>query len=215
MAGTSQGRIIRVRSSLMKRNWLVVLTFGGLLAVGLLLRWPMAAAAQQAGTPTPQGGPRAEAFLDEPTNVRAGPGTNYDLVGTLVKGQGGAILGQAQNGSFLWLKIVYIGGPDNTGWVLKDLVRAVGDLNTVPILDLPPTPTLPPTSTAAVAAFEGTPTPGPQRLPTFTAPPPVVRPTLLPVQGVREGGGIPPALIIISLFVLGAFGALVSLLRRR
>jgi hypothetical protein len=116
---------------------------------------------------------------------------------------------------YVWLKIVYIGGPDNAGWVLKDLVRVAGDLNTVPILDSPPTPTLPPTSTAAVEAFEGTPTPEPQRLPTFTAPPPVVRPTLLPVQGVREGGGVPPALIIISLFVLGAFGALVSLLRRR
>ena len=199
----------------MKRNWLVVLTFGGLLAAGLLLRRPMAAAARQAGTPTPAGGPRVEAFLDEPTNVRAGPGTDYDLVGTLVKGQGGAILGQVLRSPYVWLKIVYIGGPDNTGWVLKDLVRVVGDLNTVPILDLPPTPTLPPTSTAAVEAFEGTPTPEPQRLPTFTAPPPVVRPTLLPVQGVREGGGVPPALIITSLFVLGAFGALVSLLRRR
>ena len=202
-----------MRSSIMKRNWLVVLTFGGLLAVGLLLRGPVAA--QQAGTPTPEGGPRVEAFLDEPTNVRAGPGTDYDLVGTLVKGQGGAILGQVLRSPYVWLKIVYIGGPDNAGWVLKDLVRVAGDLNTVPILDLPPTPTLPPTSTAAVEAFEGTPTPGPQRLPTFTAPPPVVRPTLLPVQGVREGGGVPPALIIISLFVLGAFGALVSLLRRR
>jgi uncharacterized protein YraI len=175
----------------------------------------VAAAAQQAGTPTPEGGPRGEAFLDEPTNVRAGPGTDYDLVGTLVKGQGGAILGQVLRSPYVWLKIVYIGGPDNAGWVLKDLVRVAGDLNTVPILDLPPTPTLPPTSTAPVEAFEGTPTPGPQRLPTFTAPPPVVRPTLLPVQGVREGGGVPPALIIISLFVLGAFGALVSLLRRR
>jgi hypothetical protein len=35
------------------------------------------------------------------------------------------------------------------------------------------------------------------------------------VQGVREAGGVPPALIIISLFVLGSFGGLVSLLRRR
>ncbi|MBM2850805.1 MAG: SH3b protein, partial [Anaerolineales bacterium] len=189
MAGSSQGRIIGMRSSIMKRNWLVVLTFGGLLAVGLLLRGPVAAAAQQAGTPTPEGGPRVEAFLDEPTNVRAGPGTDYDLVGTLVKGQSGAILGQVLRSPYVWLKIVYIGGPDNAGWVLKDLVRVAGDLNTVPILDLPPTPTLPPTSTAAGEAFEGTPTPGPQRLPTFTAPPPVVRPTLLPVQGVREGGG--------------------------
>jgi hypothetical protein len=38
---------------------------------------------------------------------------------------------------------------------------------------------------------------------------------LLPVQGVREAGGLPPALIIISLFALGSIGVIVSLLRRR
>src|SRR3990172_3877439 len=154
----------------MRRNWLIVLTFGGLFAVGPLFRGPAAATAPEGGTPTPEGGPRVEAFLAEPTNVRAGPGTDYDLVGTLVKGQSGAILGQVLRSPYVWLKIVYIGGPDNAGWVLKDLVRVAGDLNTVPILDLPPTPTLPPTSTAAGAAFERTPTPPPQPLPTFTPP---------------------------------------------
>jgi hypothetical protein len=53
------------------------------------------------------------------------------------------------------------------------------------------------------------------RPPTFTPPPAVVRPTLLPVQGVRDGSRLPPALLIISLFVLGSFGTFVSLLRRR
>jgi hypothetical protein len=131
----------------------------------------------------------------------------------MIKGQSGAILGRSPN-SF-WLKIVYLGGPDNTGWVYKDLVRVVGDIPSLPTIIPPPTPTLPPTSTANVAALAVSPTPGEEHLPTFTAPPPIIRPTLLPVQGVREGGGIPPALIIISLFAIGSFGTLVSLLRRR
>jgi hypothetical protein len=197
----------------MRRNFLLVLTFIWLLAAGWLLREPGTAAAQQAATPTPEG-PFVVAFLDEPTNIRAGPGTNYDLVGTLVKGQTGAILGRSSDG--FWLKIVYLGGPENTGWVYAPYVRVVGaEVPFIPTLVAPPTPTLPPTPTGAVETLAGSPTPGPQRLPTFTAPPPVVRPTLLPVQGVREGGGLPPALVIISLLVLGSFGALVSLLRRR
>ncbi len=197
---------------MMRRNRLFVLTFFCLLAGGLGWRESVAAQAQQVGTPTPEG-LRIDVFQD--VNVRAGPGTDYDLVGTMINGQSGAILGQAQRGPYLWLKIVYIGGPDNLGWVLKDLVRVVGDLNTVPVLTLPPTPTVPPLSTSGAATPEGSATPGGERLPTFTAPPPVVRPTLLPVQGVLEGGGIPSAILIISLLMLGSFGALVSLLRRR
>ena len=171
-----------------------------------------AALARQAGTPTAEE-LRIEVFQD--VNVRAGPGTDYDLVGTMVNGQSGVILGQAQRGPYLWIKIIYVGGPNNEGWVLKDLVRIVGELNTVPVLAPPATPTVPPTPGVEAPAGSATPNPNGAWLPTFTAPPPVVRPTLLPVQGIREGGGIPPALIIIGLFVLGSFGALVSVLRRR
>lgn len=168
-----------------------------------------AALAWQLASPTPPG-TRVEAFQD--VNVRAGPGTEFDQVGVMVRGQSGAILGRTPN-SF-WLKIEYIGGPDNTGWVYKDLVRVVGDVLSMPTIIPPPTPTLPPTPTGEVTLAVVV-TSAPDTLPTFTAPPPVVRTTLLSPQGTGRSGGFPPALFIISLFVLGVFGGLVSLLRQR
>jgi len=191
-----------------------------LLLVGVLngLWWmafqaPVNAPYRQAPTPTLPA-LRAEAY-EEDVNVRAGPGTDYERVGTLVRGQSGAILAQAQTVG-VWLKIVYIGGPDNTGWVAQDVVRVIGDLAQAPVVQPPPTPTLPPVPTLALTTtVEARVTPGAERLPTFTAPPLAAYPTLLPVQGVREEGGFPPAVVIISLFVLGGFGALLSLLRRR
>jgi hypothetical protein len=157
---------------------------------------------------------RAEAY-DEDVNVRAGPGTDYERVGTLVRGQSGAILGQAQTRG-IWLKIVYIGGPENTGWVAQDVVKVIGDLAQAPTMLPPPTPTLPPVPTQIITttvAAPGTPEIG--RLPTFTAPAPAAYPTLLPVQGRSDDKGFPPAILMVSLFVLGGFGTLISLLRRR
>jgi hypothetical protein len=157
---------------------------------------------------------RAEAY-DEDVNVRSGPGTDYERVGTLVRGQSGAILGQAQTVG-TWLKIVYIGGPENTGWVAQDVVKVIGDLGQAPTMEPPPTPTLPPAPTLAITTtVEALSTAEPGRLPTFTAPPPAAHPTLLPVQGLHEENGFPPAILIVSLFVLGGFGMLISLLRRR
>jgi hypothetical protein len=187
-----------------------------LVALGLLGRErALAAPIRQADTPTP---PlvRVE-VLDEFTNVRAGPGTNYDLVGRMNRGQGGEVLGKVVFGDLVWLKVVYIGGPDNTGWVFRNNVQVIGDLALAPDLAVPPTPTLPPTSRPNPDTIFGTATPDPNanRLPTFTAPPPVVRPTLLPAIGAADERGFPPALAIISLFVLGVFGLLASWLRRQ
>lgn len=193
---------------------LAVVVVWAALALG---RPAVAAPVPQAGTP---GGLQVEVF--EEVNVRAGPGTDYDLIGKLVPGQSETILGRATVGAFVWLKIVYFGGPDNAGWVLAGLVRVAGDVNTLPEVAIPPTPTLPPTATLGVFV-DVTPTPGGEgiegsrdRLPTFTAPAPVIRPTLLPAQGLTSGGGaFPPALAIIALFVMGVFAGLVSLIRSR
>jgi len=195
------------------------LLLAGLCGAALLWRSPAPVAAQPSGptfTPSPTG-PQILAFQDDPVNLRSGPGTEYDQVGVLVKGQIAPILGVTQIGPYTWFKIVYIGGPDNAAWVYKDVVRLLGDIPSIPTILPPPTPTLRSAGTPAGAATESTatPNPGAPRLPTFTAPAPVVRPTLLPVQGVREAGGIPPAMIILSLFVLGVLGGLASLLRRR
>ena len=172
----------------------------------------VAAGVRQAASPTPPE-VRVEAYQD--VNVRAGPGTDYDPVGRLIRGQSGAILGRSPDSA--WLKIVYIGAPDNTGWVFRDLVRVVGDVPSMATIIPPPTPTLPPTLTLPAIVPEGalTPTPDEGRLPTFTAPAPVIRPTLLPEQAAPQRLAVPPALVILVLFVLGTFGGLVSLLRSR
>ena len=199
---------------MLKRNHLALAGVGAMCAGVWLISLPVAMAAppRQAASPTPPE-IRVEAYQD--VNVRAGPGTDYDPVGKLIRGQSGAILGRSPDSS--WLKIVYIGGPENTGWVFKDLVRVIGDVPSMPTIIPPPTPTLPPTLTPALAASEGSATLAPEdgRLPTFTAPAPVIRPTLLPVQNTGEGLAFPPALLILVLFALGTFGGLVSLLRMR
>ncbi len=197
-------------------RWLFagLLLLCGLAALSLSTPSAQPASAAPAAQAT-AGGVQVEVFED--VNVRAGPGTDYDLIGKLVPGQTETVLGKALNGQFLWLKVVYFGGPDNTGWVLSGLVRVVGDLDAVPDLAIPPTPTRPATATLAVFV-EVTTTPGPEagRLPTFTPPAPPIRPTLLPVQGAASGSGaFPPALAIIVLFVMGAFAGLVSLIRSR
>ena len=202
---------VRQANKTMKQT-ILILGLLNILVLGAFSR-PAAAPPLQAATPT-QPTLRAEAY-DEDVNVRSGPGTNYDRVGTLVRGQSGAIVGQAQT-IHTWLKIIYIGGPDNFGWVQQDVVRVVGDLSQAPTVDVPPTPTLPPAPTSAITVtVVAVGTPVAARLPTFTAPAPVVLPTLLPVQGVSESGNFPPAIIIISLFVLGGVAGLISLLRRR
>jgi hypothetical protein len=199
---------------MLRKIWLA-LTLSGLLA-GITLLRAAAAPLAQAPTAVPfatltPSGPQVEASDD--VNVRSGPGTDYDLIGVMVKGQTGAILGRSPDSK--WLLVVYIGGPNNQGWVYKDLIRVVGDVPSFPTVAVPPTPTLPPTPTPGVAAPEGSATPEPGRYPTFTPAPPVARPTLLPVQGANSGSGLPPALLIITLFVLGGIGAFLTLLRRR
>lgn len=194
----------------LRRRFIMCLLLGLVLALAWL---PPAVAGPlpQASTPTP---PPLRVEIYDDVNVRAGPGTYYDLVGRMIKGQMGEILGRSSDG--FWLKIVYIGGPDNTGWVYRDLVRVVGDIPSIATVIAPPTPTLPPTSTSSIVLV-GTLTPDAAagRLPTFTPPSDIVRPTLLPEQGTANGRGFPPAVLIISLFVLGVFGGMVSLLRRR
>jgi|SRR5579859_2335338 len=194
---------------------LALAAFACLVAAGQV---PAAGAAnmpQQAQSPTLPPN-RAEIFQD--VNVRAGPGTDYDQVGVLIPGQTSAIVGRNPEGT--WFEIEYVGGPNGVGWVFKDLVRVVGDLNTMPTVVPPPTPTLQPTTTPVPGVTqqttqEFTPSPNPNRLPTFTAPAAVVVPTLLPAQGIREGGAFPPAVLIIALLVLGAFGGFLSVLRVR
>ncbi len=73
---------------IMLKRILVALTLSGLLAGMTLLSAAAAPLGQGAATPVPFAtltppGPQVEAFDD--VNVRSGPGTEYDLIGIMVK----------------------------------------------------------------------------------------------------------------------------------
>jgi len=145
-------------------------------------------------------------------NLRGGPNTlGYDVVGVLLVGQQVPALGRSPGGN--WILVAYPGAPGGTAWVFSDLVEVKGSL---PVVEPPPTatpqttPTLDPT---LVAQFEIDVLP--TRLPTYTAPPPLILPTLGSDVPQTISGRIPVALLIIGLGVLGLFGLFISLLRSR
>jgi hypothetical protein len=144
-------------------------------------------------------------------NVRAGPSTNYDVVGVLIIGQVVPALGRSAGGD--WVQIEYPGVAGGNAWVYSPLVNISGNLT---IVEPPPTPTPQTTPTidptlAAQFIVEIPPT----RLPTFTPPPPIIIPTY-EAQGIRiEQVGVPMGFVIIGLGVVGFIGTLLSLLRGR
>jgi uncharacterized protein YraI len=144
-------------------------------------------------------------------NVRAGPGVDYERVGTLLAGQEAPALGRSAGGD--WVQISFPAGPDGLGWVYTYLVDVSGEL---PIVIPPPTPTPLTTPTidptlAAQFIIE----PLPTALPTFTAPPPLVIPTITAVDAPQDQHSTPLLYITIVLGALGIFSLLVSFIRVR
>ncbi len=94
-----------------------------------------------APTPTPDG-----AFITitrNVQNVRSGPGTNFDVIGQLQRGETVPIIGA--NVDFSWVVINFRGV---NGWLSTDILTLTGDRRQIPIIQSPPTPTpLPPTAT--------------------------------------------------------------------
>lgn len=144
-------------------------------------------------------------------NVRSGPDTDYPIIGILIAGQQVPALGRSVGGQ--WIQVVYPGGAEGVAWVYAPLVVAEGVL---PIIEPPPTPTPRTTPTidptlAAQFIVEIQPT----RLPTFTAPPPLVLPTIAAPGARSVTQRIPMGLLIVGLSVVGFFGMLISFLRSR
>jgi hypothetical protein len=143
--------------------------------------------------------------------VRSGPGPDpvFPKIGILVTGQKVPAVGISGD----YIKIVYMGVPDNVGWVHRLLVQLDGML---PDVTPPPTPTARVTPTldptlAAEYLVEIPPTP----LPTFTRPAPLARPTYAPDSSSLIGGNVPAGFLIIGLAVVGLFGVIITLLRGR
>jgi len=146
-------------------------------------------------------------------NVRSGPGTFYEKVGVLLAGQKAPAKGRSVGGE--WILIEYPGIAGGQAWVYAPLVDIPPGAN-LPIVAPPPTPspvvttTIDPTLAAQfVVTVEAT------RLPTFTAPPPLVFPTFEPITETPTRGGVPMGLIIISLASAGLILGLFSLAQGR
>lgn len=175
-------------------------------------------------------------------NLRSGPGTNTDPVGSLEAGDTVPVIGRSNQ--YPWYMVAWKDGPNGQAWVYKDLVTIVGDITTVPIIEPPPPPTIEPTQAAllqtATITFQ---TPGaaetatavsvlqPTGITTVTTDPSSLASAFIPTftqpAEIPKGGaiatgttttpnksGIPPAVVIIGLGATGLLFLGLGLLRR-
>jgi ABC-type branched-subunit amino acid transport system substrate-binding protein len=91
-------------------------------------------------TPTPQG--VVATITRAVQNVRSGPSTSYPIIGQLSLGEQVQIIGA--NLDFTWLVIQFRG---QQGWLSTSILDVFGDLNSLPIITPPATPTPAPTAT--------------------------------------------------------------------
>lgn len=124
-------------------------------------------------TPTATPQTQAQVQAIDLLNVRAGPGTTYDLVGALQKDETALITGKNPEGS--WWQVTLASGQQ--GWVFGELVTTVGDTAAVAIAaNIPPAPLIPVATPVAVAQAPSesqpteapTPAPDPNAAPYFT-----------------------------------------------
>jgi hypothetical protein len=163
-------------------------------------------------TRTPYG-PFITVTYIEPVNVRAGPSSfDYPVIGSIPVGGTAPAIGRSPAGE--WIQISFAGAPRGIGWVYAANVSLSPDA-LLPVVEPPPTavpvetPTVNPTF---VAAFQASPTS--TRMPTFTAPPPLVIPTYGNLAGISSGR-IQTGWWIVGLGLIGLIGIAISSFRRR
>ena len=162
------------------------------------------------------------------------PGDEYPILGQVAGGGEGA----------RWFKIQFPNSPSGTAWVFEQVVKISGNVDQIPDIQISTEPTIDANQVGATqtveglaltpgalatatadaiifgAALSGSPLPpaetaGP--LPTFTYPATLAGPATPGVTQTRSSEpqeGLPPIVPIVALAGLGAFGLLVSLLRR-
>ena len=175
-------------------------------------------AAKQATESTPTAtpilyGPFITVTYIEPINVRTGPSSfDYPVIGSIPVGGTAPALGRSPASE--WIQISFAAGPHGVGWVYAANVSLSANA-LLPVVEPPPTAVPAVIATANptfVAAFQVTQTA--TRLPTFTAPPPLVIPTYNnPVD--KPSGGIQTGWVIIGLALIGLVGVVISSFRRR
>jgi hypothetical protein len=87
--------------------------------------------------------------LGDPTNLRSGPSLDFDIVGELSAGTSVPVIGRSVR--FPWLLVIWQDAPGGQAWVYEQLVRVIGDITTVPIVEEPQLPTVDPTQAAIQA----------------------------------------------------------------
>jgi uncharacterized protein YraI len=108
---------------------------------------PDLAAGTPTGAPTETPGPKANTATVN-ANLRAGPGTNYPVVGGLQEGDTVEIVGQTGDGG--WYRVERANG--SFAWVFAALIEVGSESGPIPVVadaDIPPTPRPAPTATAA------------------------------------------------------------------
>jgi hypothetical protein len=204
-----------------KKN-ISILIMTGVLVVALYLTFGNSSyrvyAQQPTGTvPTVTGtpnGPMASiryGLTENFVNVRSGPSTLYDAVGIIYMGDQVAVKGKSIGGD--WLLVEYFGVEGNSGWVWALYMDVTP--GEIPLAEMPPPPqpkvtfTIDPTMAAQFIT-----TPLATRLPTYTAPAPLVIPTF-ETPDTQRFAGIPVGFIIIILMGMGVLIALFSYFQSR
>lgn len=207
------------------------------------------ATATQIGGPTATTTPTAtlvpvlaETIGDPTTNLRSGPGLDFDVLAELPPATTLPITGRWLG--YQWYQVAWEDGPDGVAWVYEPLVVVRGDITTVPAVEPPSAPTADPNlagaeATAAVlvltpgaaetatataffqptGVFTQTPSgsgAGGGPLPTFTPPDPYVQPQEIaaPAGSEESQSAFPPAAVILTLAGMGVLMLLLGVLRR-
>jgi hypothetical protein len=190
----------------------MVLTFYSPLQSPALAQQPTGSVPTVTGTPS---GAIVSLYLDRAQeDVYSGPSSYlYPRIGVLVAGQEMPAYGISEDGN--WVQIYYPGVPDSVAWVYAAYVKII-KIGQLPKLDTPPTPTQAATPVVNInpTLFAAYVTPViSTRLPTFTAPAPLVVATF--VDDTSAANRVPMGLLIFGLSFIGALGALISFLRGR
>lgn len=114
-----------------------------LIAQASLPQQPLATAAVTPAPANDSPGPSAPPSLTGPAvtvlvegaNVRAGPGTDFPVVGLLYLNDRAALLGRSQAGDWLHVRL-----PDSLGWIFAPLVETSLPIAGLPVVDPPPAP---------------------------------------------------------------------------
>jgi len=109
--------------------------------------------------PASSSGPTVSVKEGDYVNVRSGPATGFDKVGTLDRGQSIAIKGKNTDGT--WWQISFPTASGGVGWVFGAVVTTVGDTGNIPSVASPATPTPAPTDVVVATPVPPTPVPAP------------------------------------------------------